>query len=116
MISASARLARSWFDNFNDYVPIVPEEIKLSTEINNKAPEITVEQFIFKNFKNTDDKNNKLHIETLRDILAENGFDVGNKITTLFTELQIGIHNKNITIDKIKKQGFSNIIYSKSTE
>lgn len=103
-------------DNFNDYVPIVPEEIKLSTEINNKAPEITVEQFIFKNFKNTDDKNNKLHIETLRDILAEHGFDVGNKITTLFTKLQIGIHNKNITIDKIKKQGFSNIIYSKSTE
>ena len=103
-------------DGFNDCVPIVPEEIKLSTETNNKAPEITVEQFIFKNFKNTDDKNNKLHIETLRDILAEHGFDVGNKITTLFTKLQIGIHNKNITIDKIKKQGFSNIIYSKSTE
>ena len=66
-------------DNFNDYVPIVPEEIKLSTEINNKAPEITVEQFIFKNFKNTNDKNNKLHIDNLRDILGINGFDVGNK-------------------------------------
>ena len=43
-------------DSFNDYVPLIPEEIKLSTETNNKAPEITVEQFIFKNFKNTNDK------------------------------------------------------------
>jgi hypothetical protein len=25
-------------DGFNDYVPIVPEEIKLSPETNNKAP------------------------------------------------------------------------------
>ena len=48
----------------------------------------------------------QLHIETLRDILAENGFDVGNKITTLFTKLQIGIHNKNITIDKSKNKDF----------
>jgi hypothetical protein len=95
-------------------LPIVPEEIKLSTETNNKAPEITVKQYIFKNFKNTDDKNNKFHIETLRDILADNGFDVGNKITTLFTKLQIGIHNNNVTIDKIKKQGFTNMIYSQT--
>jgi hypothetical protein len=40
---------------------------------------MTVEQFIFKNFKNTNDKNYKLHIDTLRDILAENVFEVGNK-------------------------------------
>jgi hypothetical protein len=44
-------------DGFNDYVPIIPDEIKLSTETNNKAPEMTVEQFIFKNFKSTNDKN-----------------------------------------------------------
>ncbi len=45
-------------DGLNDYVPIVQDEIKASTETNNKALEITVEQFVFKNFKNTDDKSN----------------------------------------------------------
>lgn len=101
---------------FNDCVPIVPDEIKVSTETNNKPPELSVEQFIFKNFRNTDDKNDKIHIEDLREILNNNGFDVQNKITTLFTKLQIGTHNKNITIDRVKKQGFSNIIYTPNAE
>ena len=61
-------------------------------------------------------KKNTLHSETLRDILAENGFDVGNKITTLFTKLQIGTYDKHITIDKVRKAGFTNLIYSQMTE
>ncbi len=80
-------------DGLNDYLLIVLEEIKLSTETNNKAPEMTAERFVFKNIKNTNDKNDKLHIDNLRDILGVNGFEIGNKITTLFTKLQIGIHN-----------------------
>jgi hypothetical protein len=95
---------------------MVPDEIKVSTETNNKPPDMSVEQFIFKNFRNTDDKNDKIHIEDLREILNNNGFDVGNKITTLFSKLQIGTHNKNITIDRVKKQGFSNIIYTPNAE
>ena len=103
-------------DGFNDYVPIVPDEIKISTETNNKPAEISVEQYIFKNFKNTNDKKDKLHIENIRDILNDNGFDVGNKITTLFTKLQIGTYDKHISIDKVRKAGFSNIIYSPIAE
>ena len=70
------------------------------------------EQFIINHFKNTDDKKDKLHIENIRKILLDNGYDVGNKITTLFIELQLGIYNKNITIDKVKKVGFTNLIYT----
>jgi hypothetical protein len=103
-------------DAYNDYVPIVPEEIKISTEINNKPTDISVEQYVFKNFKTTNEKNDKLHIDNIREILNDNGFDVGNKITTLFTKLQIGIYDKNITIDKIKKAGFKNIVYTPMTE
>jgi hypothetical protein len=103
-------------DAYNDYVPIVPEEIKISTEINNKPTDISVEQYVFKNFKTTNEKNDKLHIDNIREILNDNGFDVGNKITTLFTKLQIGIYDKNITIEKIKKAGFKNIIYTPITE
>jgi hypothetical protein len=103
-------------DGFNDCIPKVPEEIKVSTETNNKPDGISVEQYIFNNFKNTNDKNDKLHIETIKTILNDNGFDVGNKITTLFTKLQIGVYDKNITIDKVKKAGFKNIVYTPITE
>jgi hypothetical protein len=103
-------------DGFNDCIPKVPEEIKVSTETNNKPDGISVEQYIFNNFKNTNDKNDKLHIETIKTILNDNGFDVGNKITTLFTKLQIGVYDKNITIDKVKKAGFKNIVFTPITE
>ena len=73
---------------------------------------INEEQFIINHFKNTDDKKDKLHIENIRQILLDNGYDVGNKITTLFIKLQLGIYNKNITIDKVKKVGFTNLIYT----
>ena len=53
-----------------------------------------------------------LHIGNIRQILLDNGYDVGNKITTLFRELQLGIYNKNITIDKVKRAGFTNLIYT----
>ena len=62
-------------------------------------------------FKNTDDKKDKLHIENVRQILIDSKYDVGNKITTLFRELQLGIYNRNITINKVKKAGFTNLIY-----
>ena len=71
----------------------------------------SVEQFITSNFITTNDKNNKLHIESIRNILLNNGYEVGNKITTLFRELQLGNYNKNITIDKVKKAGFRKLIY-----
>jgi hypothetical protein len=71
----------------------------------------SVEQFITSNFITTNDKNNKLHIENIRNILLNNGYEVGNKITTLFRELQLGNYNKNITIDKVKKAGFYKLTY-----
>ena len=71
----------------------------------------SIGQFIMNNFKNTDDKNDKLHIENIRQILIDSKYDVGNKITTLFRELQLGIYNRNITINKVKKAGFTNLIY-----
>ncbi len=81
---------------------LIVQEQKLTNE----------KQFIINHFKNTDDKKDKLQIENIRQILLDNNYDVGNKITTLFTELQLGIYNKNITIDKVKRAGFTNLIYT----
>jgi len=105
--------AYSWYilNNFLDEVPEEPEEIKISTEINNKTEQQPVESFIFKNFKNTDDKNDKYHIEKLKEILNENGYSTGNQITTIFSRVKIGEYNKNITIDGVKKAGFIKLKY-----
>jgi hypothetical protein len=76
-----------------------------------EGTKISVEQFIQNNFKNTEYKSDKLHIENIRNILFQNGYEVGNKITTLLRETQLGNYNKNITINKVKKAGFTNLIY-----
>jgi hypothetical protein len=52
------------------------------------------EQLIINSFKNTYDKKDKLHIENIRQILLDNGYQVGNRIRTLFRELGLGIYNK----------------------
>ncbi len=76
-----------------------------------EGTKISVEQFIQNNFKNTEYKSDKLHIENVRNILFHNGYEVGNKITTLLRETQLGNYNKNISINKVKKAGFTNLIY-----
>jgi len=76
----------------------------------------SMDQFITSNFITTNDKKNKIHIEEIRKILCNNGYEVGNKITTLFRELQLGNYDKNITINKVKKAGFYNLIYKEEKE
>jgi len=73
----------------------------------------TVDQFIKKHFKQSDNRNDKYHIETLYKILESNGYNMYNEkpITTIFTKLNIGIYNKNITIERVKKAGFYNLLY-----
>ncbi len=71
-----------------------------------KSKEKSIELFILQNFKYTGDERDKLHIENIRQILFDNKYDVGNKITTLFRKLQIGTYDKHITINKIRKAGF----------
>ena len=73
-------------------------------------------EVIYNKFKIIDNFLPSLVHENIKNILNDNGFDVGNKITTLFTKLQIGIYDKNITIDKVKKAGFTNVIYSPMNE
>ena len=60
--------AYSWYilNSYMDEAPDEPEEIKQSTEINNKTEEEPIELFIFKNFINTDDINNNYHIEQIK--------------------------------------------------
>ena len=89
-----------------------PESIKNSTEINNGEEQISVEQFIIKNFVNSNDSKDRLHTESISSILNDKGYkiDVGDA-GKLINRIGIGKYNKNCNIDKCKKRGYDNIKY-----
>ena len=90
----------------------VPESIKNSTEINNGEVQMTVEQFIVNNFINTDDNKDRLHTDTICDILNEKGYKY-NIVETgkLINRIGIGKYNSQCNIEKCKKGGFQYIKY-----
>ena len=89
-----------------------PENVKISTEINNGEKEFSVEQFIIANFKKTDNDKDRLHTETITDILKLNGYMI-NIIETgkLMNRIGIGKYNSKCNIDKCRKSGYDCIKY-----
>ncbi len=89
-----------------------PENIKISTEINNGEKELSVEQFIITNFQNTNDDKDRLHTETITGILEANGYAI-NTIETgkLINRIGIGKYDKQLNINKIRKGGYKYIKY-----
>jgi len=86
-----------------------PDNIKNSTEINNGEKEISVETFIINNFINTNDKKDRLHTDSITDILNNNGYKV--EAGKLMNRIGIGKYNKNCSINKIKKVGYEYVKY-----
>ena len=105
--------AYSWYilNNYLPEAPEEPEEIKLSTDTNNQKEKEPIETFIFNNFKNIDDKNEKYHLEDLKDILNNNGYSLEISLITIFKRVNIGEYSKNITINHLKKAGFYKLKY-----
>ena len=70
------------------------------------------DDFIKSSFITTENKNDKLHTETISKILIENGFMI-NPIHTgkIFNTLEIGKYNHKCNIDKSRKAGFEYIKY-----
>ena len=80
---------------------------KMTEKINHKF-----EMFILKSFKSSNDEKNKYHNTDLINIFKKNGLIISdNKITSFLNILGIGKYNKNITINKNKARGFTNIRY-----
>lgn len=90
----------------------VPESIKNSTEINNGEVKITVEQFIVNNFINSENSKDRLHTDTICDILNNNGYKC-NIVETgkLINRIGIGKYNSQCNIEKCRKGGFEYIKY-----
>ena len=70
------------------------------------------DDFIKSSFITTENKNDKLHTETISKILVENGFLI-NPIHTgkIFNEFEIEKYNHKCNIDKTRKGGFEYIKY-----
>ena len=89
-----------------------PKNIKNSTEINNEEKEISVETFIINNFVNTNDSKDRLHTETITDILNSKGYKVNSvEAGRLLNRVGIGKYNNKCNIDKNRKRGYEYIKY-----
>lgn len=99
-------------NSFTDPRMNTPENIKNSTEINNGEKGISVESFIIKNFINSDDSKDRLHIDNINDILKNEGYKISNtEINKLFNRINLGKYNKMCNIDKVRKGGYDCIKY-----
>ena len=97
---------------FTDPRMKTPENIKNSTEINNGEKEISVETFILNNFINSNNSKDRLHTESITNILNDNGYII-NKIEVgkLMNRVSIGKYNKNCSVENIRKTGYDCIKY-----
>ena len=87
-----------------------PENVKISTEINNGEKEFSVEQFIIANFQKTNNDKDRLHTETITDILKLNGYMIKTIETgKLMNRIGIGKYNSKCNVDKIRKGGYDYI-------
>ena len=72
---------------------------------------------IVNNFINSSNNKDRLHIDTINDILSNQGYKISNtEINKLLNRINIGKYNKMCNIDKVRKTGFENIKYIGKTE
>ena len=69
-------------------------------------------EFIKENFMTTTDKRDRLHTETIINILNNNKYLFSTcKMAQVFKSMNIGKHANSITINHKEKAGYYNIIY-----
>jgi hypothetical protein len=97
-------------DSFTNPRMNTPEVIKNSTEINNGEVEMSVEQYITANFRNSAEGKDRLHTDTIADILKAKGYKVDAvEAGRLLNRIGVGKYNKNGNIDKCRKRGYDYI-------
>ena len=94
----------------------MPESVKKSCRVLNENKPLTLEQTILKHFRYSANANAKLFTNDIIQKVAVLGFDLQSNtrdVATILLKCGIGTQteNGNITIEKVKKKGYSNIIY-----
>jgi len=72
-----------------------------------------IEMFVLKNFKKTNDKNNKYHTGDIIKIIKNNGLIISDKkITSILNIYSLGNYKKDLIINNKMDVGFTNIIFT----
>ena len=80
--------------------------------IDDNKTKLTRDEFIKDNFITTDEKMERLHTETICNILNKKGFKLNIiHIGRIFNEMKIGKYTNKCYIDKVRKGGFEYIKY-----
>ena len=86
--------------------------IKNSTELNNEEKQMTDEQFVMHKFITTNDDKDRLHTETIKEILNDNGFKISVVETgRLINRVGLGKYDNQLSVNKVRKGGFKFIKY-----
>lgn len=94
-----------------------PEAIKNAIMASKPDEKMTVEQFILKRFKTTQEADDKLHSDYIYNIIDEKGFsETKMSVSKIFGRVGIGKKEHNCTIEKVKKAGYSHIKYIDDVE
>jgi hypothetical protein len=94
----------------------MPESVKMSCSVLNEDKPLTLEQTILKHFKFSANTKAKLFTDDIIQKIASCGFDTQfhpRDVATILLKCGIGTKSSNggVSIDKVQKKGYSNIIY-----
>ena len=92
------------------------ESVKMSFSVLNEDKPLTLEQTILKNFRYSVNTKDKLFTDDIIQKISSSGFDTqfhGRDVATILLKCGIGTKSSNggVSIDKVQKKGYSNIIY-----
>jgi hypothetical protein len=90
----------------------IPKNIKNSTEINKGEKEMTDEQFIMSYFITTNDDKDRMHTETIKDILNDKGYKLSiHETGRLMNRIGFGKYNSKCNVKGVRKGGFDYLKY-----
>ena len=92
------------------------ESVKMSCSVLNEDKPLTLEQTILKNFRYSANAKDKLFTDDIIQKIASSGFEAqfhARDVATILLTCCIGTKSSNggVSIDKVQKKGYSNIIY-----
>ena len=102
-------------EHYADEMPM-PESVKMSCSVLNEDKPLTLEQTILKHFRFSANAKDKLFTDDIIQKIASSGFEAqfhARDVATILLKCGIGTKSSNggVSIDKIQKKGYSNIVY-----
>jgi len=100
-------------NSFTDPRMSIPENIRITNEINNIDKTMDIETFLINNYTTTTNKKDRIHTEDITDKLNEEGYKINVADTNKYmNRVNIGVFNSKTSINSKRINGFEYIIYN----